>query len=241
MDKEPDVSTEMEKDPHEIRQDIDETRSSLTEKLETLENQVLGTVQEAKETVQDTIENVKETVQETVQTVKRTFDVHYQVDRHPWGMMGGSFLTGFLIGAVTAPRHHGHRAAGGAGSATFFRASGGHAGNGSMSRPEPVTLAPASQAEPSGGPGFLSGLMQQFGPEIHQVKELAIGAALGLVRDFLKGAVPPTLAGHVEQIIDNATTKMGGRPISGPVVQNDSLEKFRQQAGLPTGSTGATV
>ena len=38
--------------PEEIRQQIEETRSSLTDKLEALEQQVTGTVQSARETVE---------------------------------------------------------------------------------------------------------------------------------------------------------------------------------------------
>src|SRR5919204_269414 len=87
-----------------IRQQIDQTRSSLTEKLETLEQEVRGTVQSAKATVEETIENVRSTVHGTVESVKRTFDVNYQVDRHPWVMMGGSVLAGYAVGCLLTSR-----------------------------------------------------------------------------------------------------------------------------------------
>src|SRR5436305_1512 len=88
-------------DQHQIRQDIEQTRESLTEKLEVLEYEVketiadakdtvTGTIETAKQTVEDITSNVKETVQDTVATVKRTFDLPYQVNQHPWGMIGGS-------------------------------------------------------------------------------------------------------------------------------------------------------
>src|SRR5919204_42605 len=65
---------------------------------------VRGTVQSAKATVEETIENVRSKVQETVQTVKRTFDLPYQVERHPWAMVGGSVLAGYLAGTFLLPR-----------------------------------------------------------------------------------------------------------------------------------------
>src|SRR5262245_55877302 len=95
--------------PKVIRHQMEETRASLTEKLETLEHQVVGTVQGATSAVTETVENVKEavaetvetvkgTVRETVETVKETFDLSRQVDRHPWLMVGGSVALGFLCG-----------------------------------------------------------------------------------------------------------------------------------------------
>jgi gas vesicle protein len=62
-----------------IRQNIHETRESLVDKLETLEHQVVDTVQgttnvvsNVKDAVQETVEQVKDTVQSTVETVKET-------------------------------------------------------------------------------------------------------------------------------------------------------------------------
>ena len=55
-----------------IRKKMEETRTSLTEKLETLEEQVAGTVQGATAAVSDTVETVKDSVEETVSTVKDT-------------------------------------------------------------------------------------------------------------------------------------------------------------------------
>ena len=45
------------------------------------------------------METVKGTVGETVETVKRTFDVPYQVDQHPWLMVGGATLAGYMLGS----------------------------------------------------------------------------------------------------------------------------------------------
>src|SRR5262245_44710471 len=101
-----------------IRADMEETRTALTEKLEVLENQVVGTVKDAtsavsqtvetlketvgtvKETVTDTVSAVKDSVQDGVATVKNWFDLRAQFDRHPCLMAGGSVLAGYLIGVM---------------------------------------------------------------------------------------------------------------------------------------------
>src|SRR5437667_3076637 len=99
----------MDPEPDVIKHEIDETASSLKDKLETLENEVLGTVKEATETVEETISNVKETVQDTVQAVKRTFDLRYQTEQHPWLMVGGSAAAGFVAGMFLGGRRHARR------------------------------------------------------------------------------------------------------------------------------------
>lgn len=66
MDNEPN-------DPEVIRLQMEETRTSLQEKLETLEQQVVNTVQDSVTAVTDTVESVKAAVQDTVDTVKDTF------------------------------------------------------------------------------------------------------------------------------------------------------------------------
>src|SRR4051794_29513643 len=99
----------MDNEPEVIRQQMDETRTALTDKLELLEQQVVGTVQDAtsavaetvgtvKQAVQDTVQSVKETVHETVESVKETFDLKNQVERRPWMMVAGATALGFLGG-----------------------------------------------------------------------------------------------------------------------------------------------
>ena len=86
MDTESDL---MKQEPDQIREQIEDTRSALTAKLETLEQGVKETVCEAKAAVTDTIENVKETVKGTVETVKDTLDIRGYVQEYPWPMLAG--------------------------------------------------------------------------------------------------------------------------------------------------------
>ena len=107
-----------------IQQQMEETRNSLSEKLETLEQQVAENVQEAsravtdsvdtiketvgavqetvaavKETVEETVANVKGSVADTVTSVKDTFDLSLQVREHPWMMVGASVFVGYWVGS----------------------------------------------------------------------------------------------------------------------------------------------
>ncbi len=56
----------------------------------------MGTVQSAQETVEDSIQMAKD----TVATVKRNFDIKYQVEQHPWAMVGGCFVAGLALGGL---------------------------------------------------------------------------------------------------------------------------------------------
>src|SRR5262245_11419063 len=104
----------MDRESKMIHHEMEQTRSALTGKLETLERKVTGTVQDATEVVQDataavsntvetvqgavedTVATVKESVQEAVGTVKEAFNLAHQVERHPWLMFGGAVAVGFL-------------------------------------------------------------------------------------------------------------------------------------------------
>jgi ElaB/YqjD/DUF883 family membrane-anchored ribosome-binding protein len=220
-----------EQDPQVIRQNIEETRSALTEKLETLEQEVketvkgatdavVGTVQTVRQTVQDTVGTVKETVSDTVQTVKHTFDLRYQTEEHPWPMLAGSVAVGFVTGSLLP--HHDRMVRGMSRSGhvprTFYQGDGARGpAPGLHVQPETVrqSFAAAPAAAPRHGP--LSGLVEQFAPEIHKLKSLAVGAGAALVRDMLREAVPSNLAGQLTEVIDSVTQKLGGQPIQGPV------------------------
>src|SRR5437879_565808 len=113
----------MDNEPEEvIKHQMLETRASLAEKLETLEQQVVGTVQSATTAVTDTVESVKDAVQQTVEmakesvtntveAVKDTFDLPRQVREHPWIMFAGSAAVGFAAGHLAGHAGHSTRGA----------------------------------------------------------------------------------------------------------------------------------
>lgn len=68
----------MDQERDHIRQEIEQTREALAEKIEMLENRV--------------------------ERVKRTVDLEYQAARNPWAVMGISAASGLLIGWVVSGR-----------------------------------------------------------------------------------------------------------------------------------------
>ena len=102
-----------------IRQKMEDTRTSLTDKLETLEGKVAETVEgtteavtetvatvkesitetveAVKDSVEETVTAVKDTVEEGIETVKSVFDVPHWVEQYPWPVMAGSVAVGFCL------------------------------------------------------------------------------------------------------------------------------------------------
>jgi ElaB/YqjD/DUF883 family membrane-anchored ribosome-binding protein len=227
--------------PEVIRQQMEETRASLAQKLEVLEDKVTSTVQEATEAVSETVENVKETVADTVEavkdtvegtvesvkdtvsttveTVKETFDLAGHVDRHPWAMVGGSVLVGVVGGLLLGPAHRTR-------NLTSFA---------STPEPSPVppeapqaAWAPASrpaephrqEEEPTSrkGPTWWNQLFSVFGSEIDKLKGMAIGTLGGVVRDLVTQSASEHLRPMLTDVINNVTTKLGGQTIQGRVL-----------------------
>jgi ElaB/YqjD/DUF883 family membrane-anchored ribosome-binding protein len=222
----------------ETRHDIEETRASMTEKLELLEERVRETVESAKSTVEDIMENVKETVDETVGTVKdtvgdarstvegivenvkdtmddtvtmvkRSFDLHYQMDQHPWVMLSGSVLAGYLLGSLgtrspAKSQYTTRRSWTGAEarrSGYFATASSPEAGN----PPAPYTAETHRSS-------LWDGTLGQFKEEFDMVKGAIISTLMSNVRDMVKESLPG-IAPQLEKAIDSAATKLGAQPL----------------------------
>ena len=183
-----------------IHHEMEEKRASLAEKLDTLENHVLGTVQEATAAVSHTVEDVKSvvdtvtdsvkgTVESVAETVKHTFDMRDHVRRHPWGMFCGAVAVGFVGGRMIAPAQS------------------------EAAQPTPAAPPPASaprpaarqrEEEPQSGMNEL----------LQRVKGLALGALMKVVRDMLSESLPETMKADVMTVVDDFTTKLGGKPVS---------------------------
>jgi hypothetical protein len=219
----------MDPKPDVIRRQIDETRESLTDKLETLEDQVKHTVASVTEAVEHTVDTVKSkventveavtsTARETVDTVKRSFDIPYQVQRHPYLLTGGAVLAGAALGYLVGRRRAEYRPRR---ASARFEPSAAY-------QPERAFHTPESAFHPGGDgfsaarqesrPGIFSSLLEPLAGEFDKIKATAIGALLGMVRDAVKRAVPPSLHDRVEQIMNDITRRAGGEPVHGPVL-----------------------
>jgi len=218
-----------------IRHQMEETRTSLTEKLETLENKVVETVQEATSAVSETVASVKGTVQDTVatvqsavtsvqdtvgsvkdsmkegvtavkETVQDMFDISGHMERHPWAMMGGSMAVGFCLGNIFSKKE--------LDTTKMAEAAPAVASSGHVSRshshgnggPREKRRAEASKAP-------AMGLLSDLAPEINRLKSLALGALMGTVREMIIQALPEKMGGQLKEIINSVTEKVGGSPI----------------------------
>jgi len=194
----------MDPQPDVIRQQIDQTRCSLTEKLETLEAEVKGTVQSARDTVENAREAVSETITNVKQTVKQTFDLSYQVDHHPWAMLGLSLVSGLVVGALVGSRTNSDR--------RMVRRM-------SEASEEPRLRSESSLAdgrsrmayEEPARPGFMDKLSGQLGNELEKVKDLAITTLVGVVSDVARRSIP-ALGSAVEEMMVRAASESGAPP-----------------------------
>jgi len=182
------------------------TRASLADKLDTLESHVLDTVHEATDAVSHTVEDVKSVVgnvtdslQETVENVKEAFNLSDHVRRHPWMSLSGAVAVGYLGGTFLFPARDTHPAAHTAGSP----------GKREALPLETFTPAPAPRAAATPTSSEESSLLAP----LKQLKGLAIGALMGLVREMVSNSLPDNMKSDVLSLVDDFTTRLGGKPL----------------------------
>lgn len=221
----------MDNEPEVIRLQMEQTRTDLQEKLETLEKQVTDTVQGAadaatetvqsvKDAVQETVETVKDTVGETVGSVKDALDISQHVRAHPWAMFLGAAAIGYfgtrlLRGQETpAPVPAMPQPTGPTVAATPMPSR--HNGRHGHSKPEKNGTHGA--AAPA-GPGLFGHIADHYSAELGKLQGLAVGALGAMVREMLTSSTAPALAQQITDIVDGVTEKLGGKPIRGPLFQ----------------------
>jgi ElaB/YqjD/DUF883 family membrane-anchored ribosome-binding protein len=189
-----------------IRDEMEQTRSNLAEKLGALETQVRETVSGATDAVSSTVEGVKDvvsSVSETVESVTETFNVSKQVEQHPWMALGAAVATGFVISQVIG------RASEPSAAPTTY-----------VPPAQPATGAPQAQSESRGESGLLNSLGSML-PDASGVMNtmvsslggLAVGSLMGLIREFASSGLPKEWQGDVTKLLDEVTTQLGGKPL----------------------------
>jgi len=207
-----------------IKQQMEQTRSSLAEKLETLEEHVTskvrttadavtGTVEAVKGAVEDTVQSVSESVENVKETVKETFDLHHQMEEHPWLMLGGGVAVGYF-GSRLLESGVGAAAEAVSAAASVAAAPRRSQGNGNprraAERPERSTWDKLAEA---------------FAPSIEKLQGLALGAATSLVGNMVLESVPEAMRSDVEQVIEELTRNLGGKPMPGFLHSNPAQER----------------
>lgn len=252
----------MDHESEVIRHQMEETRTSLAEKLETLEQQVVctvhgatsavtDTVEAVREAVHDSVEKVKGSVEETVETVRDTLDIQRQVERHPWAMMTGSVILGYVGGSLLNHTQQEHYRGSSLGPVYSNPDRGTMEGlrNGGTTRIPVQESLTSEKVEQAGGTEhhWLDEAGQMFEKEISKVKGLAIGTVLGVLRDLIATSLPEPLKPELHEVMDSVTTKLGGKPIRGPVLSESWLnqphteanpgERYESRMGRPLGAT----
>jgi ElaB/YqjD/DUF883 family membrane-anchored ribosome-binding protein len=201
-------------------------KETIADTVESVKESIAGTVEAVTGTVGDTVETVTESVHSAVDSVTEFFNVPHQVERHPWLMMGGSVLLGYLAGRLLTPRRSRSRAEAPATlTAAAYHPSAAFMHGAEASRPqEPRREEPAAPSEDK-HEGLLSHLGERFGGELGKLKGMAIGTLLGAARDMVSQWVPETLKGDVTQVINGFTSDLGGQVINGPVFGGSGQEE----------------
>jgi len=195
--------------------EMEDTRTSLTEKLEALEARVTGVVENATSTANQLVENVKETVHDVTEKVEsglesaaETFNLTRQTERRPWLLVGLATGFGCILGYTL------NRRAGRSSGSTYAGPSAApqrsyetwQVGGGLPQQ------SSASQAAPQ-KEGF-------FAEEMRRLKGLAVGALMGMARDLVQKSLPESVGNRLAQEFDTMTSKLGAEPIQGPVLED---------------------
>jgi ElaB/YqjD/DUF883 family membrane-anchored ribosome-binding protein len=192
----------------EIRRQITRTRSSLAQRIDSLENQV-------KATIDGSAESFKEKVEQVAQSVKETIDLRRQLEQHPWAMLGGSLVVGYLVGSVVL------RGRGVSSTTAGASTVGGHATSNLEPPPAAIELPATDQpssATPSDRnnvPTFLEELTRQLAPELNELKALAIRVAAELLREVIEQMAESARSSHVARATESAPRQEDCTPAPG--------------------------
>lgn len=226
-----------------IREEMEETRASLANKLEALETQVRDTVQSATDTVASAVDGAKEvvssvsegakqvveTVSETVENVKESLSVSRYVEQYPWASLGVAVAAGF-VAAQLIPTS---RSTSGDYSEALPPASSGSYAPSAASSYQPSTPAQPQHEESSAWTGALKGVWDTAATT---VEGLAVGTLMSAVKDLVVRGLPQQWQGELTRVVDQVTTQLGGKVMQGNPLQ-ELLESFSQHGNQHNGSS----
>ncbi len=215
-----------------IRDQMEETRASLADKLEALESQVRDTVQSATETVASAVDGAKEVVSsvsegakqvvdkvsETVESVKESLSVSRYVEQYPWTSVGVAVASGFVI-AQLLPRRSLTEWAGQEASSLFTAAPG----------PAASPAEPARREEEGWGQA-LDGVWKTAATT---VEGLAVGTLMSVIKDLVTSSLPHEWQGDLNRVVDEMTTRLGGKVMHGNPLRELLQSEPPQPAGQP--------
>jgi len=150
--------------------------------------------------VQDTVGTVKESFQETVDTVKSAFDLSEQMQKHPWIMVSGAVVVGYLGGRLLMGHSYTALPPASDGSAT--------------QAPAPVAARAASAAA-STASSAASWIEQLASPLMKQAEGLALGVLAGVMADLVHSSAPEAMRGQLSEMVEQFASSVGTKPLRG--------------------------
>jgi ElaB/YqjD/DUF883 family membrane-anchored ribosome-binding protein len=175
----------MDQRTNPIQQDMNEirrTRAAMAQKLEQLEGRVEDTVEGAKTTVLDIVDNVRDAAEdfidraeEFVEHTKQNFDPTYQIQRHPWMMIGGAIVAGYVLGVLESRRPSGPPIQG---RLPYYGDS--------------ASSSPGSSSEDN----IWSGLVEQVQDEVERTKGALLQVGRSLIHDLFEQVLPVLTEGR---------------------------------------------
>jgi len=191
-----------EKTPEEIEREMLHTRESLTEKVEALETQVVGTVEAVKSFVTTAPETVSDTVKQAAaavsESVKETFDIPSHIRRHPLAAVGTAALVGCTVSwLLTRSR----------GQESHMTAAMSEA---SVERP-PIPAPPPSPASAPAPakPGILDELFGMLGDKAKQLLREALESTSSALKESIQTQVPRLVNDMSSRLVDAAEGARG--------------------------------
>jgi ElaB/YqjD/DUF883 family membrane-anchored ribosome-binding protein len=156
--------------------EILETRNAISQKIEMLEHRIQETVEGTRTAVEEMVDRVKDVADEFVDRTKQTFDPTYQVNQHPWAMVGGAILVGYVLGTLES------RMASGA------RPSGVYPYYSPDAEQEGARVMPTTGRRQQSN--VWQDVSQEISGEIEHAKHAVIEVGRTFVRDFFQQALP---------------------------------------------------
>jgi len=226
----------MENEAELIREQMAGTRKDLSEKLDALQEQVLGTVvgttrsvtetvEAVQEAVQDTVGTVKDSFQETVESVKSAFDLSEQMQKHPWLLLGGAVVAGFVAERLLVGRAY----------TALPPPSDGSPAAPAPSRTEAAASAVKSAAT-SAASSSVNWMESLAGPLLKEAEKLAFGVLTGVASDLVKNSAPEGMRGQLNEMVEKFASSVGVKPMSGLFAQDKA---GNGQAGTPARASQA--
>ena len=184
--------------PELLQEQMKETKSQLSDKLESLEQQfhVSDTVQTTRSAVAATAEAVQATaatVTGAMQSVSDAFDVRRQISQHPWIVLGGAAALGYVAHQLLAEAQRKSVPPFDETSTLGeFPAVNGHV---SEYQQPPVNVAATAAATRAYNESLL------MSSPLLQLKSLAVNTLIGIARESAAMAVP-LIAGYLTANLD---------------------------------------